>query len=212
MAVLFALVPLFFLARRKPWLWFVLFSIGIIEVLVAGRFWQPIVYLPFAAGFYYGFKAKGNCLERKGTLSEWFWPTITFLGGATANFFIRKYAAPTTYLETFLMTITLRTVQTLIGISLVLLLLRMFRFLGEQKKRSFLSLSDRVSYPFFLVHFALMVGAFNLGKIIHPWPRAVLAALLGSFVLSYLISLLTRKAMRSLPLRQEAFIKEHNHA
>jgi len=210
MAVLFALVPLFFLTKKKPWLWWILFSLGILEVLAAGHYWQPIVYLPFACGFYYGFKAKNDCLESKSTWQQWLWPLVVLIAGALANYFIRKYATPTTSLEAFLMTVSLRSAQTIIGMALVLLLLCIFRFLGEERTHPFLTFSDRLSYPFFLVHFALMVGAFDLGKIIQPWPLAVLVAFLGSLALSFLISLLTETTMKKLHLKKLA--REDHHA
>ena len=200
MAVLFALVPIYFLAKKKPWLWWILFSLGLVEVLAAGHYWQPIVYLPFACGFFYGFKEKNDCLGSKNTWQQWLWPAVTLLTGVLINYFIRRYAAPTTSLEGFLMTISLRTTQTLIGAVLVLLLLRVFRFLGEERKHPLLSFSDRLSYPFFLVHFALMVGAFDLGKVIHPWPLAVFVAFLCSLALSFLISLLTETTLRKFHL------------
>jgi peptidoglycan/LPS O-acetylase OafA/YrhL len=183
MVAFFAMTPLFFYAKKHPWVWWIFLLVGIGEFVASAYFWQPIVFTPFALGFYYGFltgEADFVTVRNRGLWDKWIWPLLALWVLVILNFVFRVYMVPTGRFSAGLHTIGTRLIQTLIGVFFVITLLRILRFHGLQtRKMVILDWTDKLSYPFFLIQFFFMVGVFDMRRYIE---NTVLSAFVSFFL------------------------------
>lgn len=214
MVAFFALTPLFFYAKDHRWVWWIFLLVGIGEFIISAYFWQPIVFTPFALGFYYGFRtgeADFVTVRNRGLWDKWIWPLLAFGVFVALNYVFRVYMIPHGSFSSAMHAIGTRLIQALIGMLFVVTLLRMLRFHGEQtKKMVLLDFSDKVSYPFFLSQFFFLVGVFDMHRYIANVYLSAFVSFLLSLSLAYLIYLASKPivdiASRRLPNRKEATI------
>lgn len=205
MAACFALVPVFFLANRKRWIWIPIGAFCLAELIASVYFWQPLVFSPFAFGFYYGFIIGENDVDpmvKTHFITSWKAPLIALPLLLVLNYSLRVWAKPVGAWDGAFLTMSMRLVMAMIGIDLVILLLRLLRFMGVQRNR-FLDFSDKVSYPFFITHFMFLVGCFDMARYVKPLFLSFLVSGLCALALAYGVYAICRPivAFSSRPIR-----------
>lgn len=211
MVAIFALVPFFFLARKKKWIWAILGCIAVIEIISTGFFWQPLVYTPFLLGFVYGFfTGETNFApgKPKKLWDYWVWPLVALLLSLTLNYGLRS-SLGASGASSFFLTLAIRINMVAIGVCFVVFLLRALRFLGTQRVR-FLDATDRLSYPFFLIHLMFLCGAYDMAKYIPSIPLAALVSFVLSLAFAIIIHYMTKWLIIKASTPHLPFIEGNN--
>lgn len=194
-AILYLALPLFQLSLNHRWLKILLIAIAIIELFLPFFLSEPICYAPFCLGYYYGrhfYDSDLGISPQKGPrFSSWlpFLLLLLFVFGNDAG---RLWGNVNQTFLGFLLSFSNVTCKTGIGVTLVVLLIRFFRFLPSGFLRGFFHWSDRLSYPFFLTHFAFFMGALSLQGYLQNFLFSVPLIFLATLVSAFLVDLLSR--------------------
>lgn len=152
--------------RERRFFLLILIALCVAEALLALFLNEPIVALPFLAGYYLGSKEFEQDVNPSLPVRWRFYAIPALLSALTCYAYcalahiLPAYEGMTYTLLNGLVTI----LQGPIGVLLALTSIRVFRFLNAKDEPAYLSSASRFTFWGYLVHESFLVGVFNLLK------------------------------------------------
>lgn len=201
-AVLYLTLPLFqYSLEHKAWR-YVLLGIALLEFVCPFFLGEPICYAPFAIGFYYGRIFQRSDLgieEKKGFWAGWPVALLGLLLSVLLNDVNRLFGG--SWGIPFTVSVASAFFKMGVGIFLAILILRLFKGLPEGFGKNFFRLSDALSYPIFLTHFAFMIGALSFHQNDTPMGFAIFGVLTATLLSAFVVYQFSRLWIQAIEKR-----------